>query len=145
MIALVALCSGCGPRGPETAEVAGKVTYGGQPVPEGTITFYPERGRPASGRIRADGSYRLTTFAEGDGALLGRHTVTIEAVRFAGAPEPKSMEEEVARALEGKGRGHSPPKPEWLVPQRYSQRGTSGLEAEVKPGCNSINFDLPGE
>jgi len=42
------------------------------------------------GTIEPDGSYRLTTFDSGDGALLGRHRVTIEATRIVRAPLPKT-------------------------------------------------------
>ena len=41
---------GCGPASehPPTAAVRGKVTYRGQPVPKGTITFLSDRGEAAS-------------------------------------------------------------------------------------------------
>ncbi|MEQ1830664.1 MAG: hypothetical protein ABL921_32230, partial [Pirellula sp.] len=31
--------AGCGPSGPAIGEVSGKVTFKGQPVKEGTVTF----------------------------------------------------------------------------------------------------------
>ncbi len=138
------LASGCGPRRPATAPVRGKVTCGGQPVTEGTVTFYPEQGRSATGRIQPDGSYTLTTFQQGDGALLGKHKVTIEAVRFTGgAPQPTSMEEEIRMAMQKQPAGYGPPQAEWLVPPRYAKRETSDLTFEVKPGPNTADFDVP--
>jgi hypothetical protein len=143
--ALVGL-AGCGSGRPQTAKVEGKVTYAGQPVTFGEITFYPRQGRSATGRIQADGTYRLTTFSEGDGALLGQHTVTIKAVKFPEpANQPKSMNEEIARDLKGGGRQGPHAQPHWLVPSRYAQRDTSGLKAEVRKGPNTCNFDLPGQ
>jgi Protein of unknown function (DUF1559) len=66
------LLLGCAESRPKTAVVTGKVTYQGKPVPHGTITFVPANGPAATGEIRPDGSYTLTTFRDGDGALLGR-------------------------------------------------------------------------
>jgi hypothetical protein len=33
----------------------------------------------------------------------------------------------------------------WIVPQRYDDRNTSSLTAEVKAGPNTIDFNLPAE
>lgn len=138
------LASGCGSSHPATAPVRGKITCEGQPVTEGTVTFYPEQGRSATGRIQPDGTYALTTFDEGDGAILGKHKVTIEAVRFTGGtPRAASMEEEMRMAMEKKSAPQAAPKAEWLAPQRYSKRDTSDLTFEVKPGQNTANFDVP--
>jgi len=136
------MLAGCGSDLPKTSSVNGKVTYDGQLVTQGTVTFYPKSGRSALGRIQSDGSYSLTTFAKEDGALLGQHVVTIEALRFTNVDkQPASLEEELEMARSG----NSPrvAKAEWLVPKRYSQRNTSELTAEVKPSGAEINFDLP--
>lgn len=138
------LANGCGPSRPATAPVRGKITCGGQAVTEGMVTFYPEQGRSASGRIQSDGTYALTTFDQGDGAVLGKHKVTIEAVRFTGgAPAPTSMEEEIRMAREKTPASQAAPKAEWLVPQRYSTRDSSDLTYEVKTGQNTADFDVP--
>ena len=122
--------------------MSGKVTFQGRAVPEGTITFYPEEGRSATARLKPDGTYSLTTFEEGDGAIVGPCEVTIEAVRFNAAPRATSFEEEIAQATRG-----GPPKPasgpQWLLPRQYSVRGQSGLKREVKSGGNTIDFELP--
>ena len=90
------------------------------------------------GTLDPDGQYTLTTFKPGDGALLGKHHVTIEATRQSGgAPLPKSREQEL-----GVGRG-GPPVIEWLVPEKYSRLKTTPLTAEVSRGSNTVNFDLP--
>ena len=129
-------CSGCGPSRPETAPVAGRVTFQGKPVAEGMITFLPEHGRPAIGAIGPDGGYRLTTFEAGDGAPPGKYTVTIEARRVTAPPAPKSMKDEVNVPL-----GQT--KVEWLVPERYARPDATPLTAEVVRGANTIDFNLP--
>ena len=134
VVAGLMLCSGCGPKLPKTATVGGRVTYNGKPVVSGTIVFQPAQGRPAMGEIQPDGTFKLTTFESGDGALLGKHRVTIEA-RNVRKPPP----------MEGAGASNIAPKVEWLVPRKYANSDSSNLIAEVKPGQNNIDFDLPSE
>lgn len=134
-----AVIFGCGSDLPPTAKVQGIVTMGGKPVESGTITFYPRHGRPASGAIQPDGSYRLTTFKEGDGAILGQHKVAILATRVSGGAALKSFEEE----MRGVGSFNTPRKIEWLVPERYSRPETTPLTAEVADGPNVLDFNLP--
>jgi hypothetical protein len=138
LIAGLPPCTGCGDKRPAVAPVSGRVTCQGKPVVAGRIMFYPENGRPAVGQIGPDGTYQLTTNPEcpGDGALLGRHRVTIEATRLVGGRQPKSFADE-QRAFNA-----GVPNIEWLVPEKYSRLETTTLTAEVKPGDNVVNFDL---
>jgi len=132
IVAIAALASaigllGCGAKGDHTtAPVNGKVTYKGQPLPTGTIMFVPGEGPAATGEIAKDGSYRLSTYANDDGAVLGKHKVSITALQNVGAglPEQKSG---------------TPPS---LIPKKYISDQTSGLTAEVKAGGNVVNFEL---
>jgi hypothetical protein len=65
---------------PETAPVSGTVMYKGKPLPLGSITFQPDNGeRPAGSMIDKEGRYRLTTYEKHDGAVVGKHKVTIRA------------------------------------------------------------------
>ena len=78
----VVLLTGCSDKYPDLYPVTGRVTFKGQPVPSGTITFYPQDGsRPANCTLSGDGSYRLMTYEDGPGAVNGPHKVTIETVR----------------------------------------------------------------
>src|SRR5262245_48594736 len=75
--------TGCG--GPSMAPVKGRVTCNGQPVRDAAITFSPvprnaddkHPGKPASGFTDADGVYELSTHKPLDGALVGKHRVTV--------------------------------------------------------------------
>jgi hypothetical protein len=127
-IVLSFLSSGCGDSGPEKARVYGKVTYKGQPVPKGTISFQavdPE-GRNATGLIQSDGTYELQTEDPGDGAILGDYKVSISA-----------RENEVLMYIPKK-----PVPPKRLVPEKYENPETSGQTATVKSGSNEFDFDL---
>ncbi len=139
---IIACLVGCGGSNQEkTAPVTGTVTLQGTPVAKGNIVFYPSNGRPGMGSIQSDGTYSLTTFDQGDGALLGKHRVTITATeRVGGTPLPTSFEDEVKQA--GKTPLQAPGKTVWLVPQEYSNRKTSKLQAEVVSGDNTHDFNL---
>jgi hypothetical protein len=75
---------GCSKSPFDLAPVYGKVTIDGKPVSTGRVMFAPiakgesrEVGKPAFGTLQADGTFTLTTFEEGDGAVVGEHWVTI--------------------------------------------------------------------
>ena len=127
---LMASGAGCGPTDPDQANilpVSGKVTYKGKPVPKGTVTFHSDGGRMATGEIKEDGSYSLTTAQPGDGAVAGHHRVSIVANEGDPTLMPSSP-------------GYVRPKN--LVPPKYNQPDQSGLEANVTAESKEINFDL---
>lgn len=132
------LLIGCGgPSGPpETVQVFGKVTYAGQPLEKGTITFQPVESegqkvvRPARATLNADGTYQLSTFSEGDGALPAEYRVVIESY------ENEPTAEEYDAGVKRKS----------AIPEKYGNVLTSGQSATVPgDGTESIelNFDLP--
>lgn len=118
---------GCGGSGnPETVPVSGLVTFNGQPVSDAAVTFYPEGGRPASGRTDAEGIYQLTTFTPNDGAIPGSHRV---AILKASTPPGNSPEE-----LEAVER---------VIPEKYANEASSGLTATVNVDQETpIDFNL---
>lgn len=129
-VLLLAVIWGCGSKSdhPETVPITGKVTYKGQPVTKGTITFQPDGGQPATGQLQPDGTYSLSTFAERDGALPGHHQVMILATDA----DPTLMP--------GSSPGYKTPKE--LVPKKYAQLDTSGLVADVAKDKTTFDFDL---
>ena len=128
--AILVCTVGCNKQ-PQLAPVHGTITLAGKPIGPGNILFIPNvaegtKGKAASGSFETDGQYFLTTFREGDGALVGDHTVVITP-RAVGA-EPGG---EVAT------RTKLPP-----IPRRYSRAAQSGLSATVREGANTIDFPL---
>jgi hypothetical protein len=133
---------GCS-RGPNLAPVRGTVTLNGKPLPpcQGRISFHPEKGRMATAPLEADGSFVLTTFEAGDGAIVGPHKVTIKATRIVkGGSGPKSVAEEAIFAKKGGAR--SEPRVLWIVPEKYCETATSPLTATVERPSNVIDFDI---
>jgi hypothetical protein len=75
---------GCGRSPYELAPVHGTIKLNEKTLPQGAVMFAPvakgenaNPGKPAVGVIQADGTYKLTTFEENDGAIVGEHWVTI--------------------------------------------------------------------
>jgi hypothetical protein len=134
-IALVTLATaavvlaGCGSNDKKTAVVRGTVTYDGKAVPNGTVSFIPADGRSATGEVQPDGSYILTTYRKGDGAILGQHKVVIVA-----------MEDMSNRLPEARN-----PLPPSIIPVKYTSLATSDLRADVKDQENIIDFKLEDE
>jgi hypothetical protein len=147
-LGLLLFAVGCS-HGPTVARVTGRVTYDdGKPVTGGQIMFHAEGGRPALADIQPDGTYTLTTYKPGDGALVGKHVVTITATRVGAgsvtfsSPEDEQRWTEQGMKQPGGAKVLVPGKVEWLVPESYSQPQTSNLRAEVKAEENVINFKL---
>jgi hypothetical protein len=94
-LGLVYHLSGCSadPNMPKLGKVSGKVSYQGKPLDAGRVVFTPVAGKGgesdqgASGEISSDGSYEMTTFNTGDGAVLGQHIVTV-VVQKGEMPKP---------------------------------------------------------
>jgi hypothetical protein len=118
---LLSAGSGCGVTGsgtsPTLIPVKGKVTFKGEPLSAGTVRFEPDDfGRPATGQLKSDGTFVLTTTKEGDCVVAGHHIVSIE-----GDPRSKA-----GAAL-----------------KKYFATAKSKLEAEVSADKTEINFDIP--
>jgi hypothetical protein len=130
LIVAMLLASGCGKaRGPDRYPVAGTVTLGGQPLPDGEVYF----------RIPSTGAIEVLPVKEGsfEGlAAAGRHRV--EIYRFE-QPQPTAEQlaglDEMARVLASERRN--------LIPAAFNAR--SALEADVRPDhANRFEFSLPG-
>ena len=139
----VVLISGCGDDTglAQRYAVSGKVTYKGQPVDKGRISFDPESpdGRPAAGQIE-NGRYLLTTLAPDDGALPGKYKVTVMS---------KEVDDSEMKVIAKGGQFHhdkafakAVKNAKALVPSKYGLADTSGLQGDVKPQSNTIDFDL---
>jgi hypothetical protein len=114
--------AGCGGR--RLYPVRGKVVYKDEtPLRGGLVVFEavdPAAKVSASGPIQADGTFRLGTDKEGDGAVAGRHRVLVVP------PLPPKLEE------------RNPPPPP--IHPRFRNFDTSKLEFTVVPGKNEFKI-----
>lgn len=92
--------------------------------------FHPENGPIAYAAIQPGGTFNLTTYASGDGAVLGKHHIRILCTQ----PSVQGKEGEPVDDMAGPGVS--------LIPVKYSQLHTSGLTAEVMPTTPSVIIDL---
>ena len=132
LIALLMLLgmAGCGPRHPAaTYPVSGKVVFAdGTPLASGGVVLCESvaaEGQPAfnaRGAIQSDGTFRLSTFGEGDGAVAGKHRVLVRAKRDAADYLEKGVI----------------PRP--VVDPQSERYETSGLEFTVEQGNNQFTL-----
>jgi hypothetical protein len=167
-IVSLALLAGCGPgHGLNLGRVSGKVSYRGEPIRYGFVTFQPDAskgtdGPPAMSTIAKDGSYALTTQDADDGAMVGFHKVSVialdpEPVAGADAPEPKDAPKEFMAAKGARPKptpraksasagptfkSRSGKQYRILGPEKLGNPETSGIAVEVKSGRNSIDLDI---
>ena len=140
VVGLSVLLAGCGgvTARPKVVPVSGKVTQKGKPLTAGDVEFTPVGGAEggghiATGQIESDGTYRLTTFNTGDGAVLGPHKVTVVVRSTA---DMRKMNELGG----GKIAYKLPPS---LLPPKYSKVESTPLKYTVEDKDNTINIDLP--
>lgn len=84
-------------------------------------------GRPATGILDDEGHFELSTFKRKDGALLGKHRVTIDppVILDGAAKSPDQVVE---------------------IPKKYTDVEQTPLEREVTAeGENTFDFELEGE
>lgn len=118
----LAFLHGCSPSGPPTYTVTGEVTYNGQPLSKGQISFMPKDGQVApTGGVIVDGKYTLSS-------LPGDKHVEITASREEGQVDPAM--------------GKAPQRQ--YIPAKYNTATT--LDANVTSGGpNKFDFHLKEE
>ena len=151
LVLLPLLCVlGCGGAAPASKRdpvypVSGIVTYKSKPVVGADVTFTIEGGkRSAFGKTDDKGAFRLTTFGPNDGAMAGKHSITVTkgaaaapAVKLAPVESkdyapPAIVDTEPVVAVPVAGE----------IPLKYSIGTTSGLMAVVEKGAKN---DFPLE
>jgi hypothetical protein len=142
---VVATGLGCGTND-TPVPVSGKVTVNGVPVANAGIVFHPKdgKGRPASAETDEGGTYRLTTYSAGDGALRGEYRVTVVweepvhpylALRD-GAPQKEALRKDYEQ---WKAKHKDQPSP---IPQEYASAGSTPLVQKVPAAGGVANFDV---
>jgi hypothetical protein len=119
MLLLAPLAIGCGPEqpvDPNRTTVSGTVSFNGQPLKAGTITFdSTEKQLSTSVPIGTDGRYATNRMP------IGANIVTIETEMLK----------------------HGSPHLYVKIPAKYANPVSSGLAVEIKQGVNeNVNFEL---
>lgn len=120
LVVAVLLVAGCGSR-TKLGTVEGTVTLDGKPLPSAMVSFHPvQGGRQSFCRTDANGHFQLRYVANENGALIGKHKVTVTTACAEGAAAKYDKEK---------------------VPARYQNTNTT-LEKEVVSGANKIDLLL---
>ncbi len=158
----------CGPgNGLDLATVRGTVTYKGEPVRAGNVTFFPDDskgtvGPPSTGTITENGTFTLSSESASDGAIVGTHKVSIlgydpEPISTAEAvPDPQGDPKAFFAAKtqrrrpspRGGGptyRGRDMKTYPLVVPERFRNPDQSGLTAKVDRGTNEFRITINEE
>jgi hypothetical protein len=129
-------CSSYDSNMPKLGKVRGKVSYQGKPVNTGRVVFTPvggkggDTGQGASGEVESDGTYEMTTFNAGDGAILGQHIVTVVVREKTAMPKPDAdghIKYEVPKAL---------------TPAKYATADKSPLRCTVVEGGTVFDIEM---
>lgn len=135
---LVALAAGLGLNGcgggsevKGLTPVSGTVTYKGQPLTSGVVTFVPKEVKggdkaSCSGNIDATGHYEIMTGINAPGVAPGEYQIRIESWET-----PPSMGEKGAM---------NPGKS--AIPVKYSAARASGLTATVEGSSKTVDLKL---
>ncbi len=142
------LVCGCGYSRPARVDAIGRVTLGGKPLDGASVTLVPVNGgRPSFAVTADDGGFSLGTFGATDGVIPGRYRVAVvkqvlrstadKRLEKASAEEQRGDEETVASVSFADGDYEN------LVPGKYADPQTSGLEIEVGSQTDPIEISIP--
>jgi hypothetical protein len=148
LLALVlGLVAGCGTNSATPARVSGTVTYNGQPVKAGNISFHTDKGSYSSS-LSATGTYEIVDLPMGSAA------VTIEtesqnpdkkAQAYGGGMGPKMDPGKMAGGAPAGAGGKSKEEMAALyvkIPAKYADPKTTTLNVTLERGRQVKNFDL---
>ena len=128
----LSLVVGCGAAGPERAVIVGSVSYRGESIKEGKITFFPRQGTnaPVAGAVIEDGKYRVDRKG---GAVVGDYVVKITAYR---------ADPEQARHATAGTRTGSPDRamPQQFLPAKFNER--TELKATIPSGSGQVTQEF---
>lgn len=120
---LLLFAFGCSEGEPALVPLAGTVTYNKRPIPMGKLVFHPQFPGPGWMPVAVvddSGTFEASTRQQGDGVLPGRYIVTV-------VWRPGSDDEESPN----------------LLPARYADPKTSGLDFEIGPDAEDfLNIEL---
>jgi hypothetical protein len=144
--------SGCASSS-TAARVSGRVTYKGNPVTAGTVTFHAKEGGILTCAIKSDGTYSRTDLSPGEMAV----SVETESANTNRKVPESAYGGARGRAMsQGKDSGKASsmlsPAPSGFkpaetgvyvkIPPKYADKNTSGLAVTLTRGKNTKDFEL---
>lgn len=118
-LAICLLAIGCSDGRPKRVPAAGQVLIDGKPLKFGTISIVPDNARASGAELDENGRFTLNCFEKGDGAVLGRHKVTVNAAQYLGG----------ARTL-------------WHAPKKYASYETTDQWIDITEPTDNLVIQL---
>ncbi len=141
MLAAAVLLTGSGCRrgaGTKTYPISGIVTLDDKPVGGALVRFMPtdQRGRPAVGYTRSDGTFRVSTYNTDDGAVAGTYKVLVSKSENKDRPGPqsKSPDEMKKRMIAAQKPANRDPSKDGGIPSVYSSTESDLLATVPRDG-----------
>jgi hypothetical protein len=157
LILLIPFLAGCAPA---IGKVTGKVTYKGQPVPGGFVTFRPVDGRQnaVTATLEQDGRYSTVEIPAGEVMVTIDNRELEPRSSIPSLPPNVPLSPEM-RAKLGSGKAAAPPPPgdgapatgedvrrpsgRYLpIPEKYYNAESSGLKFTIKGGEQTLDIEL---
>jgi hypothetical protein len=113
---------GCGDDLPKRVPASGHVFFDGKPLETGTLGILTPGQRCSFAELGPGGAFTVSTFSKNDGLMLGKHPVTVV------------WKEDVSNSAI-----------KWMIPKKYADPTTSGLEVDITGPTSDLKFELTSE
>jgi hypothetical protein len=149
---LMSFAVGCGTNTNTPASISGKVTYKGQVVTAGTITFQMNEGGAYTRAIPAGGTYSIPDLPAGEAVVVIETESANPAKKkeeykggsgkFKTAGPPSGKAPQASPPPDGVAAGGSSGGAYVPIPEKYASPKTSPLRVTIQAGSQTRNFEL---
>lgn len=148
-LVLLATCTGCGSKG--VVPIQPKFLLDGKPLKDASISFVrsgQEQGRASFGVTDENGVAQLTTYEPLDGVLPGNYSVVVikapENPMTFDVEKADTKDVDVLIRMSSMADANQPRRKRvrTVIPERYSDPGTTPLNCEVNDGSQELTFEL---
>ena len=120
-----------------TGSVSGKVTYKGQPLAAGDVTFLGADQKPASSPIQPDGTYTISQVAVGPAKVAVTPPIKAASMPRGMKMDPGAIGGPSGQPASAPSQGKQP-----SIPEQYLDPNKSGVVCTVQRGSQEFNIEL---
>jgi hypothetical protein len=141
----ICLMAGCGPGGPATIPVTGKVTKGGAGLPNVRVTLVDTKNAAniSTGTSDANGDFTLFYGAQGkQGAVPGKYKVVLSGGGTGGPTITMSADGKSSTYGGGNRQNQGKPVVQLPYDEKWTRQETTPQEVEVKSGMAALEVKV---